>query len=129
VRDRVDASGADRPTGAGEIAEVDAGRARVRASTDRPANAGDAADIEFSGSVLKPLNESDADALPNDARSLASLRHIMLPAADHARDHRSEYGRKPEQPELRDIGSAGEQRGAGASGGIDRGVGDRIRKR
>ena len=49
----------------------------------------------------------------------------MLPAADHAGNRRAEDGRQPEQPELRDIGSAGKQRRAGASRRIDRGIGDR----
>jgi len=48
----------------------------------------------------------------------------MLPAADYAGNRRAEDGRQPEQPELRDIRSAGKQRRAGASRRIDRGVGD-----
>ena len=49
----------------------------------------------------------------------------MLPAADHAGNRRAEDGRQPEQPELRNIRSAGKQRRAGASRRIDGGVSDR----
>jgi hypothetical protein len=50
---------------------------------------------------------------------------FVLPTAYHAGKCGTEDGRQPEQPELRDIGSAGEQRRTGASRRIDRGVGDR----
>ena len=51
----------------------------------------------------------------------------MLPATDHASNCRAEDGcqpEQPEQPELRNISSAGKQRWACASRRIDRGVGD-----
>ena len=59
---------------------------------------------------------------------LRSCRHVwrfMLPAADQAGNRRAEDGRKPEQPELRDVGSASKQRRTGASRRVDRSVGDR----
>ena len=60
--------------------------------------------------------------------TLLSCRHVwrfMLPAADQAGNRRAEDGRKPEQPELGDVGSASKQRRAGASRWVDRSVGDR----
>jgi hypothetical protein len=59
---------------------------------------------------------------------LLSCRHVwrfMLPAADQAGNRRAKDGRKPEQPELRDIGSASKQRRTGASRRVDRSVGNR----
>ena len=59
---------------------------------------------------------------------LRSCPHVwcfMLPAADQAGNRRAEDGRKPEQPELRDVGSASKQRRTGASRRVDRSVGDR----
>ena len=47
------------------------------------------------------------------------VRHFMLPAGDSAGNRRAEDGRQPEQPELRDIRSAGKQRRAGAARRID----------
>jgi hypothetical protein len=47
------------------------------------------------------------------------VRLMMLPAGDRAGNRRAEDGRQPEQPELRDIGSAGKQRRAGAARRID----------
>ena len=45
--------------------------------------------------------------------------------ADDASDQGARDRRKPEEPELFDIGLAGENRRAGAARGIDRGVGHR----
>jgi hypothetical protein len=44
---------------------------------------------------------------------------MMLPAGDRARNRRAEDGRQPEQPELRDIHSAGKQRRARTARRID----------
>ena len=50
---------------------------------------------------------------------------MMLPAGDRAGNRCAEDGRQPEQPELRDIRSAGKKRRAGAARRIDGGIGDR----
>ena len=47
------------------------------------------------------------------------VRLMMLPAGDRAGNRRAEDGRQPEQPELRDIRSAGKQRRAGTARRID----------
>jgi len=52
-------------------------------------------------------------------RSLRRVRHFMLPAANHAGNRRAEDGRQPEQPELRDIRSAGKERRASTARRID----------
>ena len=52
-------------------------------------------------------------------RSLRRVRHFMLPAANHAGNRRAEDGRQPEQPELRDICSAGKERRASTARRID----------
>ncbi len=49
----------------------------------------------------------------------------MLPAADQACNRSAEDGRKPEQPELRDVRSASKQRRTGASRRVNRSIGDR----
>ena len=49
----------------------------------------------------------------------------MLPPADESCKSRAEARRKPEKPELGDIGAAGKQRRTRASRRIDRGVRDR----
>src|SRR5215831_12547751 len=50
---------------------------------------------------------------------------VMLPATDHAGNQRAKDRRQPEQPKLRDIGSAGKQRRARATRRIDGSIGDR----
>jgi hypothetical protein len=84
------------------------------------------------GREAAPANDADGEVVWS-GRAVSSeknqrserVRRIMLPAADHAGNRRTEDGRQPEQPELRDVCSAGKQRRAGASRRIDRGVGDR----
>jgi len=55
------------------------------------------------------------------------VAHFEQQLPDHAGERGTGDGRQPEQPKLADIGAAAKQRGAGAAGRVDGGVGDRDR--
>src|SRR5581483_2278933 len=58
----------------------------------------------------RQLNERRKSARPHlrgGDRSGRRVGRLVLPAADQAGNDRAEDGRKPEQPELRDVGAAG----------------------
>jgi hypothetical protein len=56
------------------------------------------------------------------------VQQVMLPPPDQSGQGRTQQRRQPEQPELLDIGAAGEQRRAGAASRVDRCVRDRDEK-